>query len=180
MKPTILSQLGLRHAIQRLIPLYRHHSDGGVHYLFEDEVTEVPAAAAVAAIFATAAAAALAASAGPAAKIPDVPLEGANSLRVIEPLHRRAQQCQYFCALGISSPAITLICFGCLVPGGLYPPATSRGVDSAQLDTPGALEQRGQVVEWNDKLDQPNMVLHLADGLALRIAFSSRCSGSLV
>lgn len=51
--------------------------------------------------------------------------------------------------------------------GGLYPPATCRGLDSAELDTPGALEQRGQVVEWNDKLDQPNMVLELADGLAL-------------
>ncbi|KAJ9107527.1 hypothetical protein QFC21_000984 [Naganishia friedmannii] len=51
--------------------------------------------------------------------------------------------------------------------GGLYPPATCRGLDSAELDTPRALEQRGQVVEWNDKLDEPNMVLELADGLAL-------------
>jgi carbamoyl-phosphate synthase/aspartate carbamoyltransferase len=51
--------------------------------------------------------------------------------------------------------------------GGLYPPATARGLDSAELDTPGALETKGQAVKWDDKLDEPNMVLELADGLAL-------------
>jgi carbamoyl-phosphate synthase/aspartate carbamoyltransferase len=51
--------------------------------------------------------------------------------------------------------------------GGLYPPATARGLDSAELDTPGALERKGQAVEWDEKFDEPNMVLELADGLAL-------------